>query len=1422
MIKILKKALKIIFIIVLSVFILFTIIQLAPVQNFIAKKALSTLDKKFDIPLEVEKIQLLFFNTLKLKDVKLTTSNQDTIFYVDELKTSIRLRSLLKNKVYINQFKLNGAYFNLVKNPDSTLNLTPVIESFSSNDSVSKKDSAPWDIYLNRLILDDINVQFNDKVNEGTLSLLLGKLNVKIQSLDINNKNINLQSIDIDDVIFATTSAKPSNDTSVSGPIDFNININKGIKTKNIELKSKNQYLKQDIQIKYDKLNIFPNKIDLTNYSIDINTIDLKGALINYQQGILTKNDSLILSQLSTKNDSSGFLWNIKTENLNIDKSNIVYVDQNKINAAKPFTEGKITINNINSEIEDIWISPNNNSVNITSFNFVLNDEFPIKKLIAEIKIDSSSAAINNVVAETKYSKIQLNGKFNFNDSLLNLNLSTKAGNEDLSYFLPDNPAIKKFPDIQSEFNIDGKLSNLLINSFTVKAGNAVSIDMDGKLENLLDSAEIYGDVNIKNIKVLKQEVEKFIPDSLLPEGIVLPDTLELSGHVSGSTKKLNSNIDILSNLGSINAIIDFENDLTTNTENFIASLNIKEFNAEKLLNKPDTLGLISFQGIFEGRSFDFKNPELSFDANISQVELLKYNYHNINLKGNYKENFFKGQSIINDENVALVFDGKINLGDSIPEFTIDVNIDSINLDNINVVPENMQITGHLIADITGKEWNKLKGNLNLTDAKYLSNNGKYSLKYLDVNFNQYTDSARYVLDLVNLTSNDTMLLNKADIDATLFGKNGNLIYAVYLSDTTNQWVKGKGEFLFTEDTILVETKAKIKHFKSPSPLDFALDFKKIQENENQQNLELTIDGTNSHLTAYADLINNDETTDLDANIEIDSLNLGLAEPFLTNQFSTFNGVIDGRIKINGSTKKPDISGDINIKKTELNPIVINTPVYINNQSLAFKNNRLTFKEFVLTDNQKNKADINGYVDVSNTDDIRFDLTLLTNEFKLLNKPASAGGSFYGNVTADVNAEIKGNATNPVITLNVGFNYASDFYYVAPESNTGAEEQEGVIVFVNNNAKPENDTLITKTKEKQASAQTSIDISTNLEISDKLKATIITDPYSDESLEIKGNGNLSFNITGGGSPRLVGTYNITSGKYKLKLYEVLRREFDIISGSNLSWSGDILDATADISASYSVNVSSSSLQDAFSTTSTDATETSYAQIPVDVVLNLTGNLLTPDIDFDIELDESYNQSSVQAFILNLNENESELNKQVFSLLLFNSFLSEGVGNKNPLAYELTNTAQKSLSSLLSASLNRFTSQYISGANISFDIKSYNKQQDVLSPVTDFGLDFQKNLFNNRLSVQVGGNLVVDEEEMNTQADIGNSLAGEFLLEYKLTKNGALLLQGYNKTEYEDIVDGELKKTGIAVIFNKEFDTFMELFNRKNKNDKDEK
>jgi len=112
--------------------------------------------------------------------------------------------------------------------------------------------------------------------------------------------------------------------------------------------------------------------------------------------------------------------------------------------------------------------------------------------------------------------------------------------------------------------------------------------------------------------------------------------------------------------------------------------------------------------------------------------------------------------------------------------------------------------------------------------------------------------------------------------------------------------------------------------------------------------------------------------------------------------------------------------------------------------------------------------------------------------------------------------------------------------------------------------------------------------------------------------------------------------------------------------------------------------------------------------------------------------------SVYEKLNELNGQESELNQQVFALLVLGRFVPE-----NPLASAgdnsaLTDLARSSASQILSTQLNRLSQQYIAGANLDVGLDSYQDYSTGSAEGrTQLKLALSKQLFDERMTVQVG-------------------------------------------------------------------------------------
>jgi translocation and assembly module TamB len=132
--------------------------------------------------------------------------------------------------------------------------------------------------------------------------------------------------------------------------------------------------------------------------------------------------------------------------------------------------------------------------------------------------------------------------------------------------------------------------------------------------------------------------------------------------------------------------------------------------------------------------------------------------------------------------------------------------------------------------------------------------------------------------------------------------------------------------------------------------------------------------------------------------------------------------------------------------------------------------------------------------------------------------------------------------------------------------------------------------------------------------------------------------------------------------------------------------------------------------------------------------------------------------------------------------------------------------------MLSQQLNQWSSKVLPGVDLNFDIQSYNQfETGQAEGRTQVDIGLKKQLFNERLSVQVGGSLEV--EGVKAKQNSASDIASDVVLEYKLTEDGRYRLKGFRQNQYESDIDGQFVETGAGIIYVRDFDKWTNFFRR---------
>jgi hypothetical protein len=580
--------------------------------------------------------------------------------------------------------------------------------------------------------------------------------------------------------------------------------------------------------------------------------------------------------------------------------------------------------------------------------------------------------------------------------------------------------------------------------------------------------------------------------------------------------------------------------------------------------------------------------------------------------------------------------------------------------------------------------------------------------------------------------------------------------------------------------------------------------------------VEAKVTGQGNNLEAGGYFIPGGGDNSIRINASVQSLSMATVQAFSMGQVTEASGTLSGNFLVTGNSSEPDITGKLAFNDALFKPAALNSLLGISNQTIEITHEGINFRSFALTDKDKHVATIDGTILMKKFRDLRFDLKVDSRDFLLANTTAGDNREVHGRMIVDSRIDIQGPLNLPVINAKIKIKKGSNFTFAVPESRLTTDQGEGVVEF--SNSQTINPILLRAEKKiNQNSGFKGFDISSIIEVDQEATLRLLMDPASTDSLVVRGEAALSFTLDPSGKMSLTGAYNLNEGSYVVSLESVIKKKFNIVEGSTIIWNGDPLDADISINATYSVRASPYDLvYDQISGLS-DADKGGYKnRYPFLVYLKLRGEILQPKISFDIQLapeDKGILGGVVNQKLIMLNEDESALNKQVFALLVLGRFIQE-----NPLLSESGGTSalvRSTVGKFLSAQLNQLSSKVVPGMEMNFDIQSYEDYQSgEATGRTQVEVGLKQQLFNERLSIEVGGTVDVEGEKarQNTASDI----TGDVTVEFKITKDGRFRLKAFRHNQYEGFIEGQLVETGAGILFLHDFNKWREMFIRQKK------
>ncbi|EPA00535.1 hypothetical protein A33Q_0008 [Indibacter alkaliphilus LW1] len=530
---------------------------------------------------------------------------------------------------------------------------------------------------------------------------------------------------------------------------------------------------------------------------------------------------------------------------------------------------------------------------------------------------------------------------------------------------------------------------------------------------------------------------------------------------------------------------------------------------------------------------------------------------------------------------------------------------------------------------------------------------------------------------------------------------------------------------------------------------------------------------------------------------KLEEANLSVLEPFLEDYVTQMGGTVSGDLEIGGTVAFPVVLGTGKVSGGRLLVNYLNTRYTIDG-NLVFEPNEISFRELTLRDINDNRARMRGGISHDYFRDFVLDISSNMENFQVLNTSIRDNDLFYGTANVSGTLNIFGAANNLDITARATSQPNTRIFIPFGTSNVQAQEDFINIINVRDTTQ-----RVSFEESVEKLAINNVRMNFALDITPEAYTEIQIDPRTGENIQGRGRGVLNLGIDTQGNFTMQGNYEITEARYNFSLYNVIRREFVIEPGGRISWYGDPYEGVMDLRAYYQESVSLQNLQNVQNQGLEDPQM--RRRWPLRVIMDLKGNLLSPDITFNFDFAEFPSEGNIQTYISafqnRIANDEQEKNRQVFSVIMMRSLSPEGQFSG------VSNIATSNLSQLLSSQLNSFIAQV--DQNLEVDIDLANLDQTALET---FQLRVAYTFLDGRLRVTRDGGFT----DLQGNADL-NSIAGDWQAEYLLTEDGRYRMRIYNRNNFNTFTSLSLARNvatyGVSVSQNLSFNTFGELWNK---------
>lgn len=730
------------------------LIRIPAVQNYIAGKVTTYLENKIGTPVRIGYVNITFPKMLVLENVYFEDQSRDTLLAGEKIKVDIDMFKIFKNTIEVQEIQLAGITSKIKRTaPDGNFNFDYIVKAFSSEEESAPQAADTTSALLFRLDkigLESIHFVYSDDMIGTSADIRLNKLDTRVKTFDLtNNMTFNLPKINIDGLSAIIKQWQPASERQEVKAENFGITESSTADTSLLPNLATEVVTLKNIFVQYDDASsAMRTKFDIKNLSANIDNIDLNKEIVQIKDIVLDQSDSYVIfdklkKKPEEKDNSSPANWIVSVDKIAVDKTHFLFRDNNQPRI-KGFDYGNIGIKDLAGSLKNIFYSSDSISGSVQMLTAKDHSGIFLKQLKGDFVYGNNGAEVKNLLLQTPKTIIRDYVKVTYPSleaitkypHLMTVDAHVKKSEIDMSdiaFFAPDLHQMDMMkPIMNKHFYIDGRISgrldNLNIPNLEFKTLDKTHIIASAVIKGLPDIDKMDINLQLKKMVTGKKDLDRLIAPSLLPEGMELefPNSISLAGTFKGGMSGFDANMSLITEKGNaaVNGYLQMGQQDTT----YDATISIDNFHLGHLLKQDSTLGLIAAEAQIKGKGLAPKTMEADIQGHINRFEALGYGYHDIHIDLQAKQGDIIGKLVSDDPNVRLRADLAADMHNTYPKVRMDMMIDSINLQNINLMEDNFRYHGKITANFRTADPNYLNGRLDITQSAIAYNNERYTL----------------------------------------------------------------------------------------------------------------------------------------------------------------------------------------------------------------------------------------------------------------------------------------------------------------------------------------------------------------------------------------------------------------------------------------------------------------------------------------------------------------------------------------------------------------------------------------------------------------------------------------------------------------------------------------------------------------------